>query len=179
MDITLSVGIIGSLILVLGAAWPEHKRGKPITSTKNWLLAFGGFLMFAYAILNYINGGSILFVILEVMIMISIVLMMLNTNDHIDSIVLLITSAILTICSLILSRDYYTILFIIGLMGTGLGYAFKPRTLRRTIALTLGSMLIAIFSYLEASWIFFYLNIIFMLLSGYYLIQYIRLSRKW
>jgi hypothetical protein len=41
-------------------------------------------------------------------------------------------------------------------------------TIRRVLALTLGSALIAIFSYIEASWIFFWLNVFFALFSAYY-----------
>ncbi|MBI4234908.1 hypothetical protein HY604_01255 [Candidatus Peregrinibacteria bacterium] len=60
---------------------------------------------------------------------------------------------------------------IFGLCGIGLGYAFQMGTIRRNLALTLGSALIALFSYFEKSWIFFYLNVFFAIFSLYYTLK--------
>ena len=52
MDYIFLAGLIGSLTLVTGAAWPEMKVKKhPVKSVKNWLFAIGGLIMLIYAIL--------------------------------------------------------------------------------------------------------------------------------
>lgn len=170
MDYIFFTGIIGSIILVLGAAWPESKDVKhPTRSIKNWLFAIGGLILLFYAIFGYQNGGPIFFVMLEILVAVSSVLMMLNTPDKIDIPILLVSSLGLIVWSLYLFEGYNTILFILGLCGVGLGYALQMGSLQRSVALTLGSALIAVFSYLEASWIFFWLNVFFSIFSAYYL----------
>lgn len=169
MDYIFITGLVGSLVLVTGAAWPEIKNVKhPTKSLKNWLFAIGGFIMLLYAIFGYQQGGPIFFVILQILVAISSVLMMLNTPDKFDISILTISSLGLIIWSLYLFEGYNTIIFILGLCGIGLGYAFQMGTLRRSIALTLGSVLIAMFSYIETSWIFFWLNVFFAIFSAYY-----------
>ena len=161
------------MVLVTGAAWKDKSGStrSPIKSIKNWLFAIGGLVMLIYAIMGYVViGGPIFFIFLEILVTIASILMMLNTNDKIDITVIGISGLGLIIWSLKLFEGYNTVFFIIGLCGIGLGYAFKIGSLRRDIALTLGSTLIAIFSYLEASWIFFWLNIFFAIFSGYYLV---------
>ena len=162
-------GLISSLILVTGAIWPEEKKKKkPTESTKNWLFAIGGIGMLMYAVLNYFVGGSVFFIFLEALIIISTILMMLDTDDRIDIAIISAAGLGFIVWSLLLFEGYNTIFFIIGLTGIGLGYAFKMGTLRRILALTAGGALIAIFSYIEASWIFFWLNLFFAFISGYY-----------
>lgn len=170
MDYIFITGLVGSLVLVTGAAWPEARGAKhPVKSLKNWLFVVGGSIMFLYAFLGYQQGGPIFFVILQIFVCISSILMMLNTSDKVDTPILAISSLGLIIWSLYLFEGYNTILFILGLCGIGLGYAFQMGTLRRSIALTLGSVLIALFSYIEASWIFFWLNVFFAIFSAYYI----------
>jgi len=172
MDYIFFTGLIGSLVLVTGAAWPEGEDIKhPAKSIKNWLFAIGGLLMLLYAIFGWQHGGPIFFMILEILVVISCILMMLNTPDKFDTAVLSISGLGLIIWSLYLFEGYNTIIFILGLAGIGLGYAFTMGTLRREIALTAGSALIAVFSYIEASWIFFWLNVFFAIFSGYYLVK--------
>jgi hypothetical protein len=172
MDNTFITGLIGSLILVIGAAWPEAKNGKhPIKSLKNWLFAIGGFMMLFYAFLAYQQGGPLFFVILEILVVIASILMMLNTSDKIDTLIVTISGLGLIIWSLYLFEGYHTIIFIFGLCGIGLGYTFQMGTLRRSTALTLGSTLIALFSYIETSWIFFWLNVCFAFISAYYVFK--------
>ncbi|MDP2642732.1 MAG: hypothetical protein Q8P62_02740 [Candidatus Peregrinibacteria bacterium] len=169
MDYIFFTGIIGSLILVTGAAWPESKDVKhPMKSLKNWLFAIGGLGMLLYAIFGYMQGGPIFFMILEILVVAASVLMMLNTPDKIDVPVLIISSFGLIVWSLFLFEGYSTIIFILGLCGIGLGYTFQVGTLRRSVALTVGSILIAVFSYIGASWIFFWLNVFFAIFSAYY-----------
>jgi hypothetical protein len=172
MNYIFFTGLVGSLVLVTGAAWPEPKDVKhPVKSTKNWLFAIGGLAMFLYALFGYQQGAPIFFLILEILVVITNILMMLNTDDRIDTAVILLSGAGLTVWSLFLFQGYNTIIFIAGLLGVGLGYAFQMGTLRRNVALTVGSLLIAFFSYLEASWIFFWLNTFFSVFSAYYLVK--------
>lgn len=172
MDITFTTGIIGALILVTGAAWNEPKPPKhPTESIKNWLFAGGGFVLLIYSYLNFLQGGAIFFVILEILVAVSSILMMLDLDDRIDAIILSISGLALIIWSLFLFEGYNTIFFILGLTGVGFGYAFKPGTQRRNIALTSGGALIALFSYIEASWIFFWLNLFFTIFTGFYIMR--------
>ncbi len=173
-NVPFLTGLAGSLILVAGAAWPESKTVKaPVKSIKNWLFAIGALAMLIYAILGYQQGGQIFFVILEILVVVASVLMMLNANDCTDAVIITVSGMALIIWSLYLFEGYGTIIFILGLVGIGLGYAFKMKTLRRDICLTLGSMLIAIFSYMEPNWIFFWLNVFFALFSGYYMVKHL------
>ncbi len=177
MDYIFIIGLVGSLVLVTGAAWPEAKDVKhPAKSLKNWLFAMGGFIMLLYSIFSYQQGGPIFFVILQIIVAIASILMMLNTPDKVDLPIIAISGLGLIIWSLYLFEGYNTVFFIIGLSGIGLGYAFQMGTLRRSIALTLGSVLIALFSYIEASWIFFWLNVFFAIFSAYYV--YAGLARQ-
>ena len=53
MNYTFLTGLIGSLVLVAGAAWPESKDVKRATkSVRDWLFAIGGFIMLLYAFLG-------------------------------------------------------------------------------------------------------------------------------
>lgn len=124
--------------------------------------------MLLYSILGYQAGGPIFFVILEILVALSTLLMMLNTPDKIDVPLIGISSLGLIIWSLFLFEGYGTILFVLGLCGVGLGYALQMGSLQRNVALTLGSALIAVFSFMEASWIFFWLNGFFAVFSAYY-----------
>lgn len=172
MDYIFFTGLIGSLVLVTGAAWPEAKDiRRPAKSFKNWVLAVGGLLMFFYAMFGYQQGGPIFFVILQILVAITSILMMLNTDDRIDTAVITVSGLGLIIWSLYLFEGYNTIIFILGLIGVGLGYAFQMGTLRRSVALTVGSVLIALFSYIEVNWIFFWLNVFFAIFSMYYVIK--------
>ena len=171
MDYIFLTGLIGSLVIVIGAAWPEKMVKRPVQSIKNWLFTIGGLIMLFYAIFGYMAGGSIFFIFLQLLVIVSCILMMLDLNDIIDTVVISITALAFIVWSFFLFKGYNTIFFIIGLAGIGLGYAFKMGTVRRNVALTLGSMLIALFSYFEASWIFFWLNVFFAFFSGYYLIH--------
>lgn len=174
MNYIFLTGLTGALVLVLGAAWPEEKL-KPVHSSKNWLFAFGALLMLGYAMLNYsFATGSIFFVLLELMVIVASVLMMLDTSDRIDTIVLTLSGLAFIVWSLLLYEGVNTIFFIIGLTGISLGYAFKMGTVRRFLALTAGSILIALFSYLVKDMIFFGLNAFFALFSAYYLAKIIR-----
>lgn len=162
-------GILGALVLVIGAAYPIKKTKHPIYSVKNWLFAIGGFLMLIYSILNYsYNNGAIFFIFLQALVNVSSLFMMTKTSERVSTPIIIFLSLGLIIWSLRLFTGYDTLFFIIGLSGIALGYALNPGTARRNIALTVGSILIALFSYLAGDWIFFWLNVFFAVFSGYY-----------
>ena len=103
MNYIFLTGLIGSMILVGGAACPDGKTTRhPIFSIKNWLLAIGGLIMFLYAIFGYQQGGSVFFIILEILVLVSSLLMMINSSDKIDVPVLTASSVGLIIWSLFL-----------------------------------------------------------------------------
>lgn len=123
MDTTFITGLIGSIVLVAGAAWPMEKVKHPILSIKNWLFLVGGLLMLAYAILNYyLNQAPFFFVIFEIFLAFTAVLMMANTDDRLDTILVTIATIGFVIWSIMLFEDYGTIVFIVGLSTIGLGY---------------------------------------------------------
>lgn len=163
------LGILGALILVAGAAYPAKEISFPLKSLKNWLFAIGGATMLLYSILNYLYGaGAIFFIFLQGLVNVSSVFMMTNTSEKISSPILISLTLGLIGWSLWIFEGFDTLFFILGLSGIALGYALKPGTFRRNLSLTLGSLLIATFSYLAADWIFFWLNVFFAVFSGYY-----------
>lgn len=179
MDTTFLTGLIGSLILVLGAAWPIQKKiTHPTKSAKNWLFAIGGLIMLIYAILGYFAGGPIFFIFLEILVVFASLLMMLNVPDKYDLPLIAIVGIALIVWSLYLFEGTSTVYFILGLTGIGVGYAADAQKSYRNLSLTLGSALIAFFSYLEASWIFFWLNVFFAIFSFYYLLTEFRKSAR-
>jgi hypothetical protein len=170
MDISNLTGIAGSLVLVTGAAWPSEKVKKPIYSFKNWLFLIGGLIMLGFSALNYyLNSAPFFFIIFELFIAITGILMMADTDDRLDMIIVCLASVVFIIWSLYLFEGYSTLIFILGLSITGLGYTFEMETVRRSSALAIGSLLIAIFSYITASWLFFWLNLFFSAFSAYYI----------
>lgn len=171
MDYVFYIGLTGAITLVAGAAWPDKKFKHPTASVKNWLLAFGALIMLTYSTLNYLNGGSIFFIFLQGLVNFSSIMMMLNVPDRIDTPLIVVAGLALMIWSLYLFEGYNTIFFIIGLAGIALGYALDGGTVRRNFALTLGSALIATFSYIESDWIFFWLNVFFAIFSLYYTVS--------
>lgn len=179
MDFTFAVGIVGSLVLVTGAAWPEPKKKTiPVKSIKNWILALGSLVMFLYALLGYLQGGSIFFIFLQILVIISNILMMLDTDDRIDMAVIGLCGTGLIIWSMTMFQGISTVVFILGLIGIGFGNAFQMKTLRRNVFLTMSRSIIAVFSYMQANWIFFWLNIFFSLFAGYHLVKMLMIRKK-
>ncbi len=168
MELTQTIGILGSIILIIGAALPDRATSHPALLRKNQFLAVGSTCMFAYAVLNYFDGGSFFFILLQILITVSTVLMLLNTNDRIDVPVLACAGAGLAFYSLSLFEGDATLVFVAGLVILGIGFALKTGTSRRNLALAVGSTIIALFSYLQSDWIFFGLNVFFALFSGYH-----------
>ncbi len=85
MELTFFSGIIGSIILLIGAIWPIEKTTLATKSIKNRLFAIGSFIMLLYTIFGYLNGGPVFFIVLEIVIMFSIVLMFLKANERIST----------------------------------------------------------------------------------------------
>ena len=176
MDPIFLLGLIGSFILVTGAAWPEIKKtDHPAKSLKNWMFVIGGLFMLIYAFLNwYNNGGSAIFVFLQIFIAICTFVMIINADEKTSAFPIGISGLGFVVWSLYLGEGYKIALFIIGLTIIGLGYICKTGTLRRFVLLTLGGIFIAIFSYISSSWIFFWLNVFFAIFSGYYVMKMLR-----
>lgn len=171
MPLPTLIGIIGAIILVIGAAYPIKKVSHPVKSTKNWLFAIGGLMMLIYAFINYVAGGSIFFVILQLYVNIASILMMINAKERFSISVLSLAGLALIIRSLMLFEGTSTIFFILGLIGIAIGYTLKMGTTRRNLALMIGSLFVAYFSYLEMDWIFLGLNSVFAVFAGYYAVQ--------
>jgi hypothetical protein len=140
----------------------------PAKSTKNWLFAVGALFMLVYASLNYLAGGEIFYIFLQIFANFSSVLMLSNVRENISTPLVVGAGVLMLIWSLTLLEDLNTIFFILGLTGIAYGYVMPAATFRRNLALTLGSALIAVFSYITGTWIFFWLNAFFAIFSGYY-----------
>ena len=158
---TFTLGIIGSVILVVGAALRDAPMRHPSQSLKNWFFAIGAVFMATFSTLNWMAGGPVFFIFLQALVILSSVFMMLDVDDRIDSSVTVIAALGLITWSLYLAQGYETILFILGLVGIALGYELKGGTVKREVALILGSIMLALFSYLTSTWIFFWLNAFF------------------
>ena len=178
MELASVIGLTGAIVLVAGAAYPERTASHPAKSAKNWLFAIGGLCMLAYAILNYLGGGTIFFVILQLFINATSILMMLGTSDKFDTLFITVVGLAMVLWSLSLFEGTNTVFFIIGLTGIGLGYAMDMGTFKRNAALTAGSALIALFSYIAGDWIFFWLNVFFALFSGYHAFRLCRIIAR-
>lgn len=166
--VSVSIGILGSLLLVAGAAYPAEDAGHPVRSVKNWLFAFGNACMFGYALFGYMGGGSIFFVILQIFIAMATVFMMLNVPDRYDIPFVALVGTVLALFSLSFFEGTSTLLFVVGLMLIGLGFMLQGGTIRRNVTLASGSVFVAVFSYTHGEWIFFWLNTFFAVLSSYH-----------
>lgn len=164
----LFLGLVGSMILIVGAAMPAKNAVHPAKEPKNLIFAAGNLCMFAYAVMHYLHGASIFFVILQVLIALTTVLMLLDTSDTFDIPVIAAASAGLIAYSLYLSHSIQTLVFVIGLAALGMGFALDTGSHKRNMALGLGSAIIAGFSYLQADWVFFGLNFFFAVFSFRY-----------
>lgn len=175
MDYIFLIGLTGATILVLGSAWPDTPEKKPFLSIKNWLLAIGALFMFTYSLTGYLyQETTIFFIFLQILVILASIFMMLDTDDKMEAIIISLAGTGLIAWSIYLFEGYSTVIFIFGLIGVALGYCMTGGTKKRYLALTLGSILISIFSYIEKNWIFFWLNLFFAIFSAYYLAQKIR-----
>ena len=50
MEFSVITGIVGSIVLLIGAAYPIEATQKPMKSVKNWLFGIGSFIMLLYAV---------------------------------------------------------------------------------------------------------------------------------
>ena len=158
MDYRLLIGVLGSAILVAGVANTDQKA-------KNTLFAIGNAYMFLYALVGYLTGGPIFFFILQIFIALSTLCMLLKVPDTYDTPILAIGGLTLVGWSLSLFQDYTTAIFVVGLALLGIGFAMESGTLKREMALMIGSIVIAIFSYLMRDWVFVVLNVLFAILA--------------
>ncbi len=154
------VGIIGGLILLGGAAHKDHNPKR-----KNLIFAIGNVLMFAYALLGFIDGGSLLFVLLQIMVNLSSLCMLLNVPDKIDTPLVSLTGLGLAIYAGVYYYSPSTLLFIAGLILLSLGFSLDYKKQLKNVFLVCGSLLIAYFAWLMQDMVFFGLNSFFALFS--------------
>ncbi len=162
-----AIGIVGCVVLALGAALPDRSLPHAWLSLKNWCFAAGAVVMLVYAVVNYFAAGApVFFVFLETLMVVSSVLMLIDVPERIDIPIILVLSAVLIAWSLFLFHEHQTIFFVLGLAAIAIGYVAKSGTVHREAALLIGSVLILLFSYWTAAWLFFWLNVFFALFSG-------------
>lgn len=154
------IGIIGSIILLLASSFHYSKK-----SIKKYLFTLGNLCMFAYALFNFIDGGSIFFIYLQILINFSSLLLWLNMNDKYDQPLILGLGGLLTYLALDINLDFLTLLFVIGIITLALGFSTDTKKPTHNIFLFAGSMLIAIFSFYHKDLIFFTLNLFFSIFS--------------
>ena len=116
----------------------------------------------------YFNQAPFFFILLQLLVSVASVLMMAKVGDKWSTIILSVSGLGLVTWSLLISEHLSNLFFIAGLIGIGIGYALEGGTIRRNMALCIGSILVTIFSYLGQSWIFFWLNAFFALFSAWY-----------
>lgn len=168
-DLIFGLGVLGGIILVLGAMWPAKKVEIPRNSIKNWLFAGGAVILFLYALLNYLYGtGTLFFAILEILAIVSSVLMLGGFSEKISTKIISVLGIGLVSWSIFIAKDYFAAIFILGLITVSWGYILESGTTKRNLLLAVGSLLIALFSYLGSAWVFFWLNIFFAGFSFYY-----------
>ncbi len=178
MELSFVLGLIGSIILLIGAIYPIEKTGKPSKSIKNRCFALGASIMLLYAIAGYFAWWPVFYIYLELLIMVACVLMLLGTDDRRDVGIIGGLGIALLIWSRFLFNWPSMLLFILAFIILGLGYAFDMHSVRRYLGLTIGGALIALSSYLDASRIFFWLNVFFALFSLYYTITLLLPHKK-
>lgn len=168
-------GLISSIILVIGSAWPDPKKNiKPIRTFKHWIFGIGNFGMLAYASLAFfLEANPIFFVILEILCAASSVLILANVKEKISTRLIMVSALALLVWSFFLFEDTTTVFFILGLSALAVGFTSKDSVKRNAVFL-IGCILISTFSFIKGDMIFFWLNAIFGLFSGFYLLKALR-----
>ena len=159
------IGLLGSLVLVLGAAWPAKKIKNPRKSVKNWLFASGAFFMLGFSYLNYLGGGAVFYIFLQLLANIASLCLLLNFNKKYSIVFIILSSIAFIAASITYLKDLFTILFILGLAFIAVGYVIESGTVKRNAALMIGSVFIGVYSYIEGTMIFFWLNVFFAIFS--------------
>lgn len=163
------IGIIWGIILVFGAARQEKNTPiHPRNSVKERLFAIWWIIMFIYSIFHYFEGGSPLYILLEIFICIASRLKMMKEQWKNDMRTLWFLGASLITISYLINQTEQIIRFISWFIIVSLWYISKGGTTNRNAALTIWWLLISIFSYLEMSWIFFAVNVFFTFFAAHY-----------
>lgn len=166
-ELVFITGLISSIVLVIGSAWPE----RPL---KNWVFGVGNFGMLAYALLAFLfTDNPIFFVLLEILCAASSVLALLKVKEKISTWIILLAGLALLVWSFFLFEDMATLVFILGLVSLAIGFVSK-NALKRNSVFILGCILISTFSFIKGDLIFFWLNAVFGLFSGFYLLKALR-----
>ncbi len=161
------LGVLGAIVLLIGAAFPP-KKNEHITE---WLFIFGNALMFFYALLNYLHAkGLFFFILLQILVNVGGWLGLAKLKQGVKSKVVGLLGLAMILWSLFLFEDTSNIFFIIGLTLLALGFAFdKGRS--KQLLLTIGSSLVAYFSYVVWDPVFLVLNSFFALFAAYYYLK--------
>lgn len=168
-------GLISSIVLVIGSAWPDPKKNvKPARTFKHWIFGIGNFGMLAYATLAfYFTANPVFFVLLEILCAASSVLILANVKEKISTRLILVSALALLVWSFFLFEDSTTVFFILGLSAVAVGFTSK-NNVKRNAVFVLGCILISTFSFIKGDMIFFWLNAVFGLFSGFYLLKALR-----
>lgn len=179
MDLATVIGIIGWVLLVIGAAYPREKVVANAKSVKNWLFSIGSWLLLVYALMGYLAGGPVLLLGVEVMIVLGCIMMLLDIKPMMARWIVSILWVILLVRAFTSLWGIDTMmLFILGGAALGLGYVSPMESLWRNLALTIGGILAIIFSYLGASRILFWLNVGFAAFCLYSTILNLKHAKK-
>jgi len=163
------LGILGGILLVIGASLPLQTVSHPIRSAKNWLYVIGTFILMIFSYLDYkYNGAPFFFTIYEIYLVLASILMFMNVPERISILLLTLGGIGMVAWSVLLFEDYSTVIFILGCIGLALGYILKTGTRKRNFVLFLASALLALFSYISFSWTFFWLNVFFSVFSAWH-----------
>lgn len=172
------VGIVASTFLVIGALLPDAPNVHPARSLKNQCFAIGNIGMIAYAWMRFLEGGSVFFLFLEAMMMLSTILMLTNAHERLSQMLILPTGMLFSLAALLIDIELATLLFVIGLTVVSIGFISRGGTLRRSIFLTLGSGLVAVFSAIQHDVVFLWMNAFFALFSLYHVGKIVLISRQ-
>lgn len=150
MSLSFIIGVVGAVCTVIGAGWPDKVPKKPRFSVKNRLFFVGNTLVFCYSVLLAREGGTVFFLYLESVVMLGTILMMTTIPKIYNVIATSVLGLFFVFRVLLGTQDRQTLIFVVGLTGLTIGFVSPAATLQREGALTLGSIGVAIYSYVTS-----------------------------
>lgn len=167
MNYINAVGLIGTLILLFGAAWPPAKK----KHVKQWLFITGNAVMLIYALANYLSsGGLFFFILLQILVNVGGWLGLTGLKQSLKNGLVGFLGFLMVVWALRIFEDKQTIFFILGLTLLAIGYTLNLGKTKQLL-LSLGAGLVAYFSYVVWEPVFFVLNTFFALFSAYYYLK--------
>jgi len=166
MNIIVIPGIFGSIAIILGMLYQEQNTNKlPHKSVKNRLFFIGGILMTLYSFLDFFQNKVLFFLVLQLFLLTTCVVMITNINEKKALIINIIALIIFVAWSFLAVNSIITLIFIFGLIIVGMGYTFKFSPTKRDIAFIIGSVLLTIFSVINHNPIYIAINLISAIIS--------------